>query len=160
MLLPLHSGAPEIRCILDEGMLLAVRIPLISDHDRFVARLFRVQVNFKGVTAVDFVAGLAGLALADRRFKDCLGSSRRSWEPPKLRLTDWHIARTRVHRGAVGALPAYSQPIKPATGNTQQSSAVITVVVRLVGGPADGLVFVVPQRNLSKFFGVSYPILR
>jgi hypothetical protein len=25
-----------------------VRIPLISDHDRFVARLFRVQVNFKG----------------------------------------------------------------------------------------------------------------
>jgi hypothetical protein len=26
-------------------MLLAVRIPLISDHDRFVARLFRVQVN-------------------------------------------------------------------------------------------------------------------
>jgi hypothetical protein len=28
-------------------MLLAVRIPLISDHDRFVARLFRVQVNFK-----------------------------------------------------------------------------------------------------------------
>jgi hypothetical protein len=26
-------------------MLLAERIPLISDHDRFVARLFRVQVN-------------------------------------------------------------------------------------------------------------------
>jgi hypothetical protein len=28
-------------------MLLALRIPLISDHDRFVARLFRVQVNLK-----------------------------------------------------------------------------------------------------------------
>jgi hypothetical protein len=28
-----------------KGMLLAVRIPLISDHDRFVARLFPVQVN-------------------------------------------------------------------------------------------------------------------
>jgi hypothetical protein len=42
---PCHSGAPEIRCILGEGMLLAVRIPLISDHDRIVARLFRVQVN-------------------------------------------------------------------------------------------------------------------
>ena len=39
-----YSGAPEIRCILG-GMLLAERIPLISDHDRFVARLFRVQVN-------------------------------------------------------------------------------------------------------------------
>lgn len=31
-----------------KGMLLAVRIPLISDHDRFVARLFRVQVNEAG----------------------------------------------------------------------------------------------------------------
>jgi hypothetical protein len=40
-------GAPEIRCILVRGMLSAVRIPLISDHDRFVARLFRVQVNLK-----------------------------------------------------------------------------------------------------------------
>jgi hypothetical protein len=29
-------------------MLLAVRIPLISDPDRFVARLFRVHINFKG----------------------------------------------------------------------------------------------------------------
>ena len=36
------------QCVHDEGMLSAVRIPLISDHDRFVARLFRVQVNFKG----------------------------------------------------------------------------------------------------------------
>jgi hypothetical protein len=33
------------QCVHDEGMLLPVRIPLISDHDRFVARLFRVQVN-------------------------------------------------------------------------------------------------------------------
>ena len=41
-----HSCAPEIRCILGEWhMLLAERIPLISDQDRFVARLFRVQVN-------------------------------------------------------------------------------------------------------------------
>jgi hypothetical protein len=30
-------------------MLSAVRIPLISDDDRIVARLFRVQVNFKSV---------------------------------------------------------------------------------------------------------------
>jgi hypothetical protein len=30
-------------------MLLAVRIPLISDHDQFVARLFRVQVNLEAV---------------------------------------------------------------------------------------------------------------
>jgi hypothetical protein len=29
-------------------MLLAVGIPLISDHSRFVARLFRVQVDFEG----------------------------------------------------------------------------------------------------------------
>ena len=33
-----------------------------------------------------------------------------------------------------------------------------TVVVRLVGGPADGLSFAVPQRNLPKFFGVGYPV--
>ena len=33
-----------------------------------------------------------------------------------------------------------------------------TVVVRLVGGPADGLVFAVPHRNLPKFFGVGYPV--
>jgi hypothetical protein len=33
-----------------------------------------------------------------------------------------------------------------------------TVVVRLLGGPADGLVFVVPQRNVPKFFGVGYPV--
>lgn len=33
-----------------------------------------------------------------------------------------------------------------------------TVVVRLVGGPADGLGFVVPQRNLPKFFGVGHPV--
>ena len=36
-----HLGAPEIRCILGEGMVSAVRIPRISDHDRFVAFLFR-----------------------------------------------------------------------------------------------------------------------
>jgi hypothetical protein len=29
-----------------------------------------------------------------------------------------------------------------------------TVVIRLVGGPADGLVFVVPQRNLPKLVGI------
>jgi hypothetical protein len=50
-----HSGAPEIRCTLVNGILLAVRIPLISDHARFVARLFRVRVNFKGA-----VPGLPG----------------------------------------------------------------------------------------------------
>jgi hypothetical protein len=32
-----------------------------------------------------------------------------------------------------------------------------TVVVRLVGGPAEGLVFVVPQSNLPKFVGVGFP---
>jgi hypothetical protein len=52
MPLPSHSGAPEIRCILVKGMLLAVRIPLISDHDRFVARLFRVQVSLKGAVSL------------------------------------------------------------------------------------------------------------
>jgi hypothetical protein len=35
-----------------------------------------------------------------------------------------------------------------------------TVVIRLVGGPADGLVFVVPQANIPKFFGVGYPVSR
>jgi hypothetical protein len=35
-----RSGASWVK-----GMLLAERIPLISDHDRFVARLFRVRVN-------------------------------------------------------------------------------------------------------------------
>jgi hypothetical protein len=35
-----------------------------------------------------------------------------------------------------------------------------TVVVRLVGGPANGLVFVVPQRNLPKFVGIGYPVSR
>jgi hypothetical protein len=43
-----HLGAPEIRCHLVEGMLLAVRIPLISDHDRFVARSFRIHVKPQG----------------------------------------------------------------------------------------------------------------
>jgi hypothetical protein len=76
MLLPLHSGAPEIRCILDEGMLSAVRIPLISDHDRFVARLFRVQVNFK----VECCFGArgrtpTGTALRPRDFKSLASSS-------------------------------------------------------------------------------------
>jgi hypothetical protein len=35
-----------------------------------------------------------------------------------------------------------------------------TVVIRLVGGPADGQVFVVPQTNLPKFVGVGYPVAR
>jgi hypothetical protein len=35
-----------------------------------------------------------------------------------------------------------------------------TVVVRLVGGPVDGFVFVVPRRNLPKFFGVGYLVSR
>jgi hypothetical protein len=53
----IRAGVPcELnQCVHDEGMLSAVRIPLISDHDRFVARLFRVQVNFKGA-----VPGLPG----------------------------------------------------------------------------------------------------
>jgi hypothetical protein len=34
------------------------------------------------------------------------------------------------------------------------------VVVRLVGGPADGLVFRVPEPGLPKFIGVGYPVLR
>jgi hypothetical protein len=111
MLLPLHSGAPEIRCILDEGMLLAVRIPLISDHDRFVARLFRVQVNFKGVTAVDFVAGLAGLALADRRFKTTFGSKLKVMGTSKAAAYGLaHRADAPASWGAVGTLPAHSQP--------------------------------------------------
>jgi hypothetical protein len=38
-----------------EGMLLAVRIPLISDHDRFVARLFRIHVNPQGCLAGELV---------------------------------------------------------------------------------------------------------
>jgi hypothetical protein len=33
-------------------------------------------------------------------------------------------------------------------------------VVRLVGGPADGQVFVVPQDKLPPFFGVGYPVSR
>ena len=46
----IRAGVPcELnQCVHDEGMLSAVRIPLISDHDRFVARLFRVQVNEAG----------------------------------------------------------------------------------------------------------------
>jgi hypothetical protein len=44
---------PEIRCVLVKGMLLAVRIPLISGPARFVARLFRVQVSFKGAVPKD-----------------------------------------------------------------------------------------------------------
>jgi hypothetical protein len=44
---------PEIRCVLVKGMLLAVRIPLISDHDRFVARLFRVRLNSKGAVPTE-----------------------------------------------------------------------------------------------------------
>jgi hypothetical protein len=47
-----------------KGMLLAVRIPLISDHDQFVARLFRVQVNLEGV-------------VPHRRVKEALQASRR-----------------------------------------------------------------------------------
>jgi hypothetical protein len=70
MLLPLRSGAPEIRCILDEGMLSAVRIPLISDHDRFVARLFRVQVDFKGSTFSDPDESLGITMTSDRRNLD------------------------------------------------------------------------------------------
>lgn len=50
-----HLGAPEIRCHLVEGMLLAVRISLISDHDRFVARLFRIHVNPQGCLAGELV---------------------------------------------------------------------------------------------------------
>ena len=34
------------------------------------------------------------------------------------------------------------------------------VVIRLVGVRAAGMVFVVPQRNLPKFFGVGYPVSR
>jgi hypothetical protein len=35
-----------------------------------------------------------------------------------------------------------------------------TVAVRLVGGPADGFVFAVPQTNLPQFVGVGYPVSR
>ena len=35
-----------------------------------------------------------------------------------------------------------------------------TLVVRLVGGPADGLVFRVREPELPKFIGVGYPVLR
>jgi hypothetical protein len=35
-----------------------------------------------------------------------------------------------------------------------------TLAIRLVGGPADGLVFVVPQANIPKFFGVGYPVAK
>jgi hypothetical protein len=33
-------------------------------------------------------------------------------------------------------------------------------VVGLVGGPANGLVFVVPHMNLPKFVGVGFPVFR
>jgi hypothetical protein len=35
-----------------------------------------------------------------------------------------------------------------------------TVAIRLVGGSANDFVFVVPQTNLLKFFGVGYPVSR
>jgi hypothetical protein len=49
-------------------MLLAVRIPLISDHDRFVARLFRVQVNFKGAVPRRLVLTMCRMLLAGAAF--------------------------------------------------------------------------------------------
>jgi hypothetical protein len=70
-----------------------------------------------------------------------------------------HRADGRASWGAVGTLPAYSQPTNAS--NWQHSAVerrLITVVVRLVGGPADELVFVVPQDNLPKFVGVGYPV--
>jgi hypothetical protein len=39
-------------------MLLAVRIPLISDHDRFVARSFRIHVKPQGCLAGELVHSL------------------------------------------------------------------------------------------------------
>jgi hypothetical protein len=51
-------------------------------------------------------------------------------------------------------LQALAERAQELTGQQVTS----TVVVRLVGGPADGLVFAVPQRNVPKFFGVGYPV--
>ena len=53
-------------------------------------------------------------------------------------------------------LQALAERAQELTGE-QVTSA---VVVRLVGGPADELVLVVPQRNLPKFFGIGYPVSR
>ena len=36
----------------------------------------------------------------------------------------------------------------------------ITLAVRLVGGPADGLVLSVPEANLPPFFAVGFPVSR
>jgi hypothetical protein len=35
-----------------------------------------------------------------------------------------------------------------------------TAVIRLVGGPANGLVFVVPQARIPRFFGIGYSVSR
>jgi hypothetical protein len=35
-----------------------------------------------------------------------------------------------------------------------------TVVIRLVGGPADGFVFSAPAINLPRFVGLGYPVSR
>jgi hypothetical protein len=65
--------------------------------------------------------------------------------------------------GIFGASPGRHVSPLPAALEHQERSTIgpnATVVVRLVGGPADGLVFVVPQRNLPKIFGIGYPVTR
>jgi hypothetical protein len=47
-----------------------------------------------------------------------------------------------------------------ATGARVTIAKFGTVVIRLVGGPADGFVFSVPQSNLPKFVGVGDPVSR
>jgi hypothetical protein len=94
------------------GILLAVRIPLISDHARFVARLFRVQVNFKGAVPAFQVFQLdESLGITKQR----RGSSWARYRASRTR------ARHGVGRGCCGTLPAHSQTFNGS--NRRQSTA-------------------------------------
>ena len=72
------------------------------------------------------------------------------------------LLRAASHRDRVVSQDAAISKPSPALKEFSRGDWTIdsygTVVVRLIGGPADGFVFVVPPSNVPKFAGVGYPI--
>ena len=83
-------------------------------------------------------------------------------DPPEKLLSPDAIERMRQDADAlILASKRLAEELQALAERAQEligQQVTSTVVVRLVGGPADRLVFAVPQRNVPKFFGVGYPV--